>query len=247
MNCKLKNDLKRWTKENEIPAFITNDPIQFPHRYHNRKDIEISAFVTAWIAWGSRKQIIQKADFVDRILFKGAPLKYIKNEEWRVYSENTDSFYRTYKHSDFHDLCERLHEVYTSFETMEAAIKANLTETGTVLDTLRLLFGSVKGIPDETSKSACKRLCMFLRWMCRTNSPVDFGLWTCNNPCNLIIPLDTHVDQQALQLKLTNRRTADMTTAIEITNHLAEVFPDDPTKGDFALFGIGVVKEGAKD
>ncbi len=81
---------------------------------------------------------------------------------------------------------------------------------------------------------------MFLRWMCRHGSPVDFGLWTICDPRNLIIPLDTHVHKQALRLGLVKRRTPDLQTAIEITDRFAEIFPDDPTKGDFALFGYGV-------
>lgn len=92
------------------------------------------------------------------------------------------------------------------------------------------------------TKSGCKRLCMFLRWMCRHGSPVDFGLWTICDPRNLIIPLDTHVHKQALRLGLVKRRTPDLQTAIEITDRFAEIFPDDPTKGDFALFGYGVNK-----
>lgn len=81
---------------------------------------------------------------------------------------------------------------------------------------------------------------MFLRWMCRHGSPVDFGLWTICDPHNLIIPLDTHVHKQALRLGLVKRLTPDLQTAIEITDRFAEIFPDDPTKGDFALFGYGV-------
>ena len=41
------------------PEFILTDPVQFPHRYTDKRDIEISAFVTAWISWGNRKQIIK--------------------------------------------------------------------------------------------------------------------------------------------------------------------------------------------
>lgn len=78
--------------------------------------------------------------------------------------------------------------------------------------------------------------------MCRKGSPVDFGLWDVCDPRNLIIPLDTHVHKQAIRLGLTKRRTPDLRTAIEITDRFAEVFPDDPAKGDFSLFGYGVNK-----
>lgn len=244
----LNDNLKRWAEQYETAEFIQSDPVQIPHRYDSRVNIEISAFVTAWIAWGSRKQIIQKADFIDREIFKGAPYHYIVGTdtqgtapEWKQYKGSKENFYRTFTYADFHDLCARLHHVYTNWESMEAAIKYSHEINGEPsLQTLFSLFGSVKGIPDGTTQTACKRLCMFLRWMCRKGSPVDFGLWDVCDPRNLIIPLDTHVHKQALRLGLVKRRTADLQTAIEITDRFAEIFPDDPTKGDFALFGYGV-------
>nr|DAZ59459.1 MAG TPA: Protein of unknown function (DUF2400) [Caudoviricetes sp.] len=245
----LNENLKRWAEQYETADFINADPVQIPHRYDSRVNIEISAFVTAWIAWGNRKQIIKKADFIDRKIFKGEPYHYIvgntvergNRPEWEQYQGSTDCLYRTFTFGDFHDLCARLYDVYTSAENMEAVIKkAHETNGETALATLQSLFGSVNGIPDFETQSACKRLCLFLRWMCRKGSPVDFGLWDVCDPRNLIIPLDTHVHKQALRLGLVKRWTLDLTTAIEITERFAEIFPDDPAKGDFALFGYGV-------
>lgn len=242
----LNDNLKRWAEQYETAEFVQSDPVQIPHRYDSRVNIEISAFVTAWIAWGSRKQIIQKADFIDREIFKGEPYHYIVGNnvepgaapEWKQYKGSKENFYRTFTYADFHDLCARLFDVYSKFENMEKALQAQ--PGGRPLEQLQRLFGDVKGVPDMETKSGCKRLCMFLRWMCRHGSPVDFGLWTICDPRNLIIPLDTHVHKQALRLGLVKRRTPDLQTAIEITDRFAEIFPDDPTKGDFALFGYGV-------
>lgn len=245
----LNENLKRWAEQYETAEFVKNDPVQIPRRYDSRVNIEISAFVTAWIAWGNRKQIIKKADYIDREIFKGEPYHYIVGNnvepgaapEWKQYKDSPESFYRTFTFGDFHDLCERLCDVYTVYGNMEAAI--NNTQNGEKpLQTLLALFGSVNGIPDGSTSTACKRLCLFLRWMCRKSSPVDFGLWTVCEPRNLIMPLDTHVHKQAIRLGLTTRRTPDLRTAIEITDRFAEIFPDDPTKGDFALFGYGVNK-----
>lgn len=245
----LNENLKRWAEQYETAEFVKNDPVQIPRCYDSRVNIEISAFVTAWIAWGNRKQIIKKADYIDREIFKGEPYHYIVGNnvepgaapEWKQYKDSPESFYRTFTFGDFHDLCERLCDVYTVYGNMEAAI--NNTQNGEKpLQTLLALFGSVNGIPDGSTSTACKRLCLFLRWMCRNGSPVDFGLWTVCEPRNLIMPLDTHVHKQAIRLGLTTRRTPDLRTAIEITDRFAEIFPDDPTKGDFALFGYGVNK-----
>lgn len=251
----LSENLKRLAEKYETPEFIRTDPVQFPHRYLTRPDeyfpfgfvnTEISAFVTAWIAYGPIEQIIKKGDFIDREIFKGAPYHYIvgtdmETPDWHKYKDDKTNFYRTLKYADFHDLCARLYDVYTTAESMEEAIKKTRQNNGeTALSALQSLFGSVKGIPDFETQSACKRLCLFLRWMCRKGSLVDFGLWDVCDPRNLIIPLDTHVHKQALRLGLVKRWTLDLTTAIEITERFAEIFPDDPAKGDFALFGYGV-------
>ncbi len=82
---------------------------------------------------------------------------------------------------------------------------------------------------------------MFLRWMVRDGSPVDLGLWSdFIDKRNLLIPMDTHVQQMAQQLQLIPQRTATWASVIALTEELRKVFPDDPVKGDFALFGAGV-------
>ena len=86
---------------------------------------------------------------------------------------------------------------------------------------------------------------MFLRWMVRDNSPVDLGLWSgLIDKRSLIMPLDTHVLTEASRLGLLSIRasapSATMSAARRLTATLATVFPDDPLKGDFALFGYGV-------
>ena len=82
---------------------------------------------------------------------------------------------------------------------------------------------------------------MFLRWMVRSGSPVDLGLWADSiDRRTLIMPLDTHVLAEAQRLKLLTSNSATMSTARRLTQQMLEIFPDDPLKGDFALFGYGV-------
>lgn len=228
----------------ETPDFVKTDPVQIPARYYynsDQRNLEISAFVTAWIAWGSRKQIIEKADFIDREIFKGEPAKYILLEDWRQFLNSSENLYRTFNYGDFYNLCNHLFMIYKEDEKLEYRIGGVMIEQKmNPLQAIQAVFSGIKGIPDIYLKSACKRLNMFLRWMCRKKSPVDFGIWTICPQNKLIISLDTHVHKQALRLGLTSRRTPDLQTAIEITNQFNELFPGDPTKGDFALFGYGV-------
>lgn len=98
-------------------------------------------------------------------------------------------------------------------------------------------FGHIKGFPNN-AHSACKRLNMFLRWMCRKNSPVDFGIWNYDQK-ELIIPLDTHVMRAARTLGIIKTFTPSLKAAWDITQAMKEVFPQAPCRGDFALFGYG--------
>jgi len=89
-------------------------------------------------------------------------------------------------------------------------------------------------------KSSCKRMCLFLRWVCRPDDGIDLGLWPVS-PSRLVMPLDTHVMKQATALGLTSRRAADLKTALEITASLRRIDPLDPTRFDFALARVGML------
>ncbi len=98
-------------------------------------------------------------------------------------------------------------------------------------------------IVPKGKNSANKRIHMFLRWMVRQNSPVDLGIWSWYPQSQLIIPLDVHVMQESIKLGLLPEKSkASYKTALELTNQLSEIFPGDPCRGDYALFGYGVDK-----
>lgn len=220
--------------------FIKNDPVQFPHRYTQKRDIEVSAFTTQWVAFGNRKQIVKCAETLDS-LFNGAPYDYIMGGKWRQYENSDARLYRFYTWGDFHDICARLNSLYLKYEDMEQCIDKDADDYSI---SLRRLFDGVKGIPASATKSAAKRVNMMLRWLVRDDGIVDFGIWKTLDKRNLLIPLDTHVHQQGRAMGITTRNSADITTAKEITDYMKTIFPDDPTLGDFALFGLGVDEDG---
>ena len=85
---------------------------------------------------------------------------------------------------------------------------------------------------------------MFLRWMVRKDdNGGDFGLWNALKPSQLICPCDVHVDRVARKLGLIQRPNTDWQTALELTENLKQLDPNDPVKYDFALFGLGVEGE----
>ena len=147
-----------------------------------------------------------------------------------------ETMYRFNTYYDLYMLFDNLHIYY--LEMYKFSVGTVLIRSNEPLQKLIDMFDNIKGFP-KNNTSACKRLNMLLRWMARKDSPVDLGLWNID-PAKLIIPVDTHVHRMALDLGLTKRRQADMKTALEITDAMREIWPDDPAKGDFALFGYGV-------
>lgn len=89
-------------------------------------------------------------------------------------------------------------------------------------------------------KAPDKKINMMRRWMVRDDGRVDLGIWRDTDPADLLIPLDVHVHDVATSLGLTSRKQKDIRTVVEITSCFSDIFPGDPCKGDFSLFGYGV-------
>jgi uncharacterized protein (TIGR02757 family) len=94
--------------------------------------------------------------------------------------------------------------------------------------------------PSPASGSACKRLCMYLRWMVRPVDGIDLGLWKGVSPAKLVIPVDAHIRRICRYLGLTSRTQADWRMAREITSALRTLDPADPVKYDFSLCHLGI-------
>ena len=231
-----KEQLIRWADKCECAAFIEGDPVQFPHRYDSDRDIEVSAFISAWMAYGSRKVFLGVLDRLHSMMdAAGGPYLYVFTGAWRCLDADC-CLYRFYKWTDFSMLCSRMADVYSRMESLENLFMPGEPLEKGVLNMCRE-FEGVNGIPVPGSSSANKRLYMFLRWMVRKGSPVDFGIWTRVSPAQLLVPVDTHVYATAKALGLTSRSSADLKTSIEITGQMAQIWPDDPARGDFALNG----------
>lgn len=230
----LKRNLMMWAKAYNAHDFIENDPVQFPRKYMDSQvDAEVSGLLTALISFGSRKQIIKKAQELDD-MFSGSPSKWLFDENYRIFENNDASFYRTITYSHLSSWCCVLHALLSHWETIESALLYAQSQTATnAHDTLKHLFRF-------KDNSCAKRIAMFLRWMVRNDGIVDLGLWHRMSSKDLIIPLDTHVHRMALELGITKRKTTDIKTAQEITDYFKTIWPDDPCLGDFALFGYGV-------
>lgn len=230
MDTGLKETLIGWAEEYNDPKYFEEDPIAFPRQFVKKyrageaslADVEISALLSAHLAWGRRAMIVRDCGrMFDEMCWK--PYDYVMAGDWR--DENA-SLHRTVKWSEFAAICSHLRELYMQSGSIEG-----LSDT----DIRCKVFGQ-----KEDRKAPNKKISMMRRWMVRDDGKVDLGLWKNSDKKKLILPLDVHVYGQATSLGLTSRKQKDIVTAREITDAFLEVFPDDPCKGDFALFGYGV-------
>lgn len=234
------------------PNFIEADPISIPHLFKKQQDIEIMGFFAALLAWGQRKTIINKCKELC-VLFDNAPLDFMLN-----HGENDLKTLLHFKHRTFNatDLLYFVHffkQYYTENASLETAFSQFISPTDNNIEKGLIgfhdLFCGLPDFPHRTgkhiaspiSKSACKRLNMYLRWMVRKDAQgVDFGLWQQIQPAQLICPLDVHVERVARKLGLLQRPKTDWAAAVELTENLKKFDAQDPVKYDFALFGLGV-------
>lgn len=132
-------------------------------------------------------------------------------------------------------MAQLFHWLYTIYDRYESMENALLCETdGTPMQRLCRLFG-------VSDKAPQKKLNMFLRWMIRRDSEVDFGIWRNFSPCELIIPLDTHVSEMAFRLGLTRSKSYTLNNARTITAALAEVFPKILVWGILLCLAMGLM------
>ena len=232
---------------NDMRYFAT-DPVAVVKRCKEQKDIEVMGIVCSWLAYGNRNQIYKKCCMAYDLM-SAKPYDYVMSGQWREYKDSDKNFYRLFFYRDFHDLMQSLYNVYQQHATLEEAVLATLVGTRRavsydpqgaktrILESL-ISFFNANGIPQNT-KSACKRLCLFLRWMVRRDGIVDLGVWTKFSPADLLIPLDVHVNRVAHQHGLLTRTSADMRSVLELTANCHKLYPHDPTIMDFALFGAG--------
>lgn len=231
------------------PKFIESDPIQIPHQFTKKEDIEIAAFLSATIAWGNRKSIINNANKMMELL-DHSPFEFVTKHQESDLEQLEPFVHRTFNGSDFIQFIKSLKHIYQNHQGLESVF-ANYAEKTSLQQSIHQ-FKSVffeiphlertkKHVSDPLKKSAAKRINMFLRWMVRNdNNGVDFGIWTSLSPSQLSCPLDVHSGNVARKLGLLKRKQNDGKALAELDKALRRLDPKDPVKYDFALFGLGV-------
>ncbi|NRD21508.1 TIGR02757 family protein [Winogradskyella eckloniae] len=248
-----KQDLKDFLDEKVVlynnPKFIDSDPIQIPHLFSKKEDIEISAFLTATIAWGNRKSIIKNSHRMMQLL-DHSPFEFIMQHQQNDLKRFDGFVHRTFNSEDLKQFVKSLQHIYREHQGLEAVF-AKHAENNSLQNSIHYfknvffemphLERSKKHVSDPQKNSAAKRINMFLRWMVRKdNNGVDFGIWNSLSPSQLSCPLDVHSGNVARKLGLLNRKQNDGKALAELDKSLRQFDPKDPVKYDFALFGLGV-------
>lgn len=251
-----KSELKEFLDEKVIlynnPKFIESDPIQIPHLFSKKEDIEISGFLTAIISWGNRTMIIRNAHKMMELL-DNSPHDFILNHQEKDLKSLEGFVHRTFNYIDFQQFIKSLQHIYLRHGGLETALAIqDQTKTyQTAIHNFKTVFFEVqhqqrtqKHISDPLKNSAAKRINMFLRWMVRNDKAgVDFGVWPTHNPSHLSCPLDVHSGNVARKLKLLPRKQNDWKAVAELDKNLRSLDASDPVKYDFALFGLGVFEK----
>lgn len=243
----IKRLLRSLADRYETSDFIVGDPSWFMHQVSDPADQEMIAFLASVLSYGRRDLFLPK---IQRLLDLSGnhPAQWIRSGAYTAdIPDDTACYYRLYNNHMMRALMDGLHDIVVHYPTIGDYVRVS-APSGNAVDALAALSGffyarGVKGMVPAPRTSVAKRPCMFLRWMVRSSSPVDLGLWASFvDRRTLLIPMDTHVLQEARNLGLIASKTASWSTVVRLSEAMREVFPDDPARGDFALFGYGVNK-----
>lgn len=234
------------------PSFIGDDPVQFPRRFSDVRDVEIAALLTAGIAWGNRKMICRDCDRL-LSLMDNQPYNYMMDKGYEDLPDG-QNIHRTFFTQHLKHYLRGLREIYSrhgslqEFGRSEDIASSEAPAWKLVEGINRMLVDSdpanaslsSRCLPQNLATTALKRVNMALRWLVRDDGIVDMGVWDVITPAQLYIPLDVHVGDISRELGLLTRKANDRRSVNEVTEHLRRFNPADPTVYDFALFGIGM-------
>ncbi len=251
-DIELHNRLDELVDRYNRPAFADADPVQFPRRYSDARDIEISALLTSTIAWGRRPMILRDAERLHELL-GGEPYAFVTGGD--IDDIDDRNIHRTFFGRHLRHYLRGLRSLYGhygSLENLAAAVGADKSEAPAweIAGALNGIIhqanggccpaGGARCLPADIRTTALKRFNMALRWLVRHDGIVDIGVWSVLKPSQLYLPLDVHSGNMSRSLGLLARTANDRRAVVEVTERLRRFRPDDPTVYDFALFGVGV-------
>src|SRR5690554_4079596 len=157
------------------PNFIETDPIQIPHSFSIKEDIEISGFLVSTIAWGNRKSIITNGKKLMELM-GNAPYDFVMDFSEKGQDRLSKFVHRTFNSYDLIYFIKSLQNIYKNHGGLESVFSQGVQENSmqpAIHNFKKVFFGlphllrTEKHIGDPMKNSAAKRINMYLRWMVR--------------------------------------------------------------------------------
>ncbi len=262
----LKLALQDTIDEYKHAKYLESDPILFPSRFKNPFDIEVIALFSCLYAYGNVKAI---KSFLNPLLLAIGPSPYRSLTKDNLAVEQIASKIGYYRFQSAEDNAllllsisnivklhfktksiEPIFESYflndsgtfepesgiSSFQRQIEASILNISNQNKLTRGLRFLIG------DPGSKSAKKRICLFLRWMVRKDFP-DFGIYSRIYTKDISFPLDVHIQRLIKILGISNRKSFGMRESILVRDFFRKLNEDDPLLYDFYLTRVGMIQK----
>jgi uncharacterized protein (TIGR02757 family) len=228
--------------------FVSPDPLELLYDYPNVRDREIVALIASSLAYGRVAQILKSVNSVLEKM-KPSPRKFLDEATPASLKKTFKGFkHRFTTDKELVGLMLGVKQMNDKHSSLYNAFFCGMSRSDTtVLPALHRFVSQFNEdgqrlLPSPEKGSACKRLNLYMRWMVRKDA-VDPGGWQGIPRGRLIIPLDTHMETIGKALGLTQRKSADLKMAQEITLAFKKIAPRDPTKYDFALTRFGIRSE----
>ena len=258
----LKHHLDDFLENFPRERHVSNDPVQFVHRYDDPRDREVVGLIVSAFAYGNVKSILKTAALALSYL-GDRPSQALAAFDPQKDAHRLRGFYHRFNTSrDLAVFFWMLRRILEKHGSLEQAFLGGLShdddDTGTAIERLSAAMlqtdyekfyprGELKRrlgvrflLPSPADGSGCKRMNLYLRWMVRPDDGVDCGVWTRVRTGQLVIPLDTHIARISSYIGLTHMKSPGWAMALDITRGLRYLDPVDPLRYDFALCHLGI-------
>ncbi len=250
-----KKSLERLYRKYNRRKYIHPDPLEFIYKYESDSDREVVGLIASSLAYGRVSHILKSVSHVLSVLGP-SPARHVR----KVSARSLSYSFRGFKHRfttdrNMTDLLVGIKRILSDYGSLKSCFLSFYD------DTQRDYLASITGFtgvltadmsyncflaPSPSAGSACKRMNLYLRWMVRKDD-VDPGCWRELPHSKLVVPLDVHMFNIANTLCLTSRKSADIATAMEVTEAFRKINPNDPVKYDFSLTRTGIRKNNLKN
>ena len=125
------------------PNFISEDPISVPHQFNKKEDIEISAFLSATIAWGRRAMILKNAERMMEIM-EYNPHDFVLHASDKEIDKSLNFCHRTFQGIDFQTFILGLRNIYKNHKGLEACFYTKNEDMSEGIANFKKVFFSIK-------------------------------------------------------------------------------------------------------